>query len=108
MNVAVTNTATGEVATYEVSPAPSPQLPQHASAPVVCHAASSRHFLKHPSGPHYSKRNTVYKAPEVSGQDYAVIIGVCVTVFVLVVIFVSATLYYARKKTRPRLLLKRQ
>ena len=58
VNVAVTNTATGEVATYEVSPAPSlicrstPLPPSHATQPPPAI------FLKHPSGPHHSKRNS--------------------------------------------------
>ncbi len=85
VNVAVTNVATGEVATYEVPP------PLPAFANVTPHSFQPFHLVcfvtPSPLPPPHQvltiqNETPVYKPPEVSAQDYAVIIGVCVTVFV--------------------------
>jgi len=49
----------------------------------------------------------VYTPPSLGSQDYAMIIGVSVSVFSLVVIFAGSIIYYTKRKVRPRVRIKR-
>lgn len=49
----------------------------------------------------------VVEPPSLSGQDYGMMIGVGVSVFALVVIFIGLSVYLTKRKMRPRVRLAR-